>query len=427
MLSKKMLRVVLVLFLIIALSFSVNAFFSGGDSGGDGVVEVEFWNLFGGGDADFMDAMIESFNDSQDEIVVKQTRLEFSEYYTGLITAIASGFGPDIAITHISRLEEMANEGLVIELDDTAEEIGLNWSDFNQNILDGALVNDGYYGVPLDTHPQVLYYNKTLLEEADLLAENGEPIIDETPEGFMEFLSKIQAESTARYPMSYWTNFTADGHYRLWWGLYSQLGGSPIVSDDELTIDMDKAIQAAEYMKSIYDNDFTPVNAEYDESVNLFRNQDTAVLLTGVWITGTLENTEELDFGVVPMPKVFENQAVWADSHSLVLPYNDSDPIKEKAALTFAKWLTDNGEMWARAGHIPSKKIIIENESFQNMPYRMDYVEAADFASFDSAGNNTWGIRSEITTALSEYWRDRTTAEEAFTEAVRRIERTLTR
>ncbi len=96
--------------------------------------------------------------------------MKFSEYYTGLITAIASGFGPDIAITHISRLEEMANEGLVIELDDTAEEIGLNWSDFNQNILDGALVNDGYYGVPLDTHPQVFILQQNIIRGSRLIS-----------------------------------------------------------------------------------------------------------------------------------------------------------------------------------------------------------------------------------------------------------------
>ena len=427
MFNKKRASLILVSILAVGVLFIFGACDDEGVDDVDGKVEIEFWNLFGGGDAEFMDDMIEEFNESQDDIEVKQSRLDFNEYYTGLNTAIASGHGPDIAITHVSRLEEMVKDGLVIELDDLAENIDLDWSEFNANILEGTTINESNYGVPLDTHPQVLYYNKDLLDEAELLDDDGMPIIEEDPEGFMGFMSAIQSESSAEYPLSYWTNYTEDGHYRLWWGLYSQLKGDPIASDGELTIDKDKAIKAAEYMKTIYDEEFTPLNSEYDESVNLFRNQETALLLTGVWITGTLEAEEELDFGVMPMPKVFDQQSVWADSHSLVLPHNDGDTVKEEAALTFAEWLTDNGEMWAKAGHIPSKDSIVENESFQNMPYRMDYVNAADFASFDSAGRNTWGIRDEMTTALSDYWRDRSTAEESIDEAIDRIQRSLDR
>lgn len=61
------------------------------------------------------------------------------------------------------------------------------------------------------------------------------------------------------------------------------------------------------------------------------------------------------------------------------------------------------------------------------MPYRMDYVNAADYVSFDSAGSYTWSIRTEITTALSKVWNEQITAEEAVEEASRGIERLLSR
>ncbi|PUU86750.1 MAG: Sugar transporter sugar binding protein, partial [Halanaerobium sp.] len=182
------------------------------------------------------------------------------------------------------------------------------------------------------------------------------------------------------------------------------------------------------YMKDLYDKEYSPLHSEYMENVNLFRNGEAASLLTGVWITGTLENTEGLDFGVIPMPKIFEDRSVWGDSHTLVIPYaRNVNEEKQKAALTFAKWATDHGELWAKAGHIPSKTTVTEKEEFQNMPYRMDYVKAADYVRFDSAGSYTWSIRTEITTALSKVWNDEITAEEAVDQAVKGIERLLSR
>lgn len=389
------------------------------------VVTVDYWNLFGGGDAEFMDEIVAEFNAAHENIEVDVTRLEWEEYYTKLKTATASGNGPDIAISHVTRVKELADEGLIISLDQLGENAGIDWNEYNSNILEGAEIDGQIYGVPLDTHPLVLYYNKEFLREADLLAEDGTPKMDGT---FMEFLGKLKSDSSAKYPMTNWTKLTAEGHYRVWWSLYNQLGGSPVITEKELTIDKEKAVEAIKYMQDLYEKEYSPLHSEYMENVNLFRNKEAATLLTGVWITGTLEATEGLDFGVMPMPQIFDNRSSWGDSHTLVLPYARSvDQEKREAALTFAKWATDNGELWAKAGHIPSKETVKEKEEFQNMPYRMDYVKAADYVTFDSAGSYTWSIRTEITTALSKVWNKQITAEEAVEEAGRGIERLLRR
>ena len=412
--NKKLLVLTLITFVVVFSSSAVAE-----------VVTVDYWNLFGGGDAEFMDEIVAEFNAAHENIEVDVTRLEWEEYYTKLKTATASGNGPDIAIAHVTRLKELANEGLVVSLDKLGAEVDIDWSQYNPNILEGAKIEGMIYGVPLDTHPLVFYYNKEHLAEADLLAEDGTPKMEGS---FMEFMEKLKTDSSAKYPMTNWTKLTAEGHYRVWWSLYNQLDGSPVVTDGELTIDEEKAVEAIEYMQEFYDNDYSPLHSEYMENVNLFRNGEAASLLTGVWITGTLEDTENLDFGVIPMPQIFNNRSVWGDSHTLVLPYaRDVDQTKRKAALTFAKWATDHGELWAKAGHIPSNEAVQEKEAFQNMPYRMDYVEAADYVTFDSAGSYTWSIRSEMTTALSKVWNDQITAEEAVAEASRAVERLLSR
>lgn len=412
--NKKLLVLVLITMLI---GFTSSAFAE--------AVTVEYWNLFGGGDAEFMDAIVKEFNETHADINVDVTRLEWSEYYTKLKTATASGNGPDLAISHVTRVKELADEGLIVPLDELGKSVGISWNEYNSNILSGSEINGKIYAVPLDTHPLVYYYNKDFLAEADLLAEDGTPKMEGS---FKDFLAKLKAESSAKYPMTNWTKLTEEGHYRVWWSLYSQLDGAPVITDGKITLDKEKAVKAIKYMKDLYDKEYSPLHSEYMENVNLFRNGEAASLLTGVWITGTLEATEGLDFGVIPMPKIFEDRSVWGDSHTLVIPYaRNVNEEKQKAALTFAKWATDHGELWAKAGHIPSKTTVTEKEEFQNMPYRMDYVKAADYVRFDSAGSYTWSIRTEITTALSKVWNEEITAEEAVDQAVKGIERLLSR
>jgi len=59
-------------------------------------IEITFWNLFGGGEGDFVDQIVNGFNESQQEVIVKTLRLESNEYYAKFGTALAAGKGPTL-------------------------------------------------------------------------------------------------------------------------------------------------------------------------------------------------------------------------------------------------------------------------------------------------------------------------------------------
>ncbi|MGM0500745.1 MAG: ABC transporter substrate-binding protein, partial [Bacillota bacterium] len=177
-------------FLVLALITILVGFTSGAMAE---VVTVDYWNLFGGGDAEFMDEIVEEFNAAHENIEVDVTRLEWEEYYTKLKTATASGNGPDIAISHVTRVKELADEGLIVALNELGENAGIDWSEYNSNILSGSEIDGEIYAVPLDTHPLVFYYNKEYLAEADLLAEDGTPKMEGS---FMEFMEKLKSDSS---------------------------------------------------------------------------------------------------------------------------------------------------------------------------------------------------------------------------------------
>jgi len=71
----------------------------------------------------------------------------------------------------------------------------------------------------------------------------------------------------------------------------------------------------------------------------------------------------------------------WGDSHSIIFPKSpNQDKDKVEAAVTFAKWIIENSYEWAKAGHLPVVKDVLESEEFQSLPMRENYMEAASYA-----------------------------------------------
>ncbi|OWR31817.1 ABC transporter substrate-binding protein [Saccharibacillus sp. O23] len=356
-----------------------------GDSGGDapaGKTTISYWTPFSGGDGEFMTQMIEKFNSENQEIHVEQLANPASDYYTKLQTAIASDQAPDLMVLHSSRMPQFVPSGFVTPLDDLAAEAQIDWGEFNPTILDSTVYEDKHYSIPLDTHAIVMYYNKEYLKKAGVLGEDGNPVYDKSPEGFTEFLNKIKSAVPADVAPLAQPDVRIDSYW-MFWGFYNQLtdGGKFYDAEGKGELNNPQALEALEYVDSLYKSGLIP--PKINDAVKLFQDKRAAVLITGVWSTGAFENIEGLDFGVVPMPQIYDQPATWGDSHTLALPkHGKEDPAKQKAALVFAKWLADNGEMWAKAGHIPSVTKVLDSQAFKDMPYRSDYAQSADFVKY---------------------------------------------
>lgn len=396
---------------------------AGSDANSDGKVELVMWDLFGGGDGEYMKEMITEFNKSHPDIQVKNITLEWGDYYTKLTTATAAGKGPDIAVSHVTKLPELVNQGLAYELDELAEPAGVDWSTFNQNILSATEFDGKHYAIPIDTHAQVFFYNKKHLKEAGLLDDQGKPIIEETPEGFVKFMTTLK-EKLPKDVAPLATATAGSDPFWMWWALYHQMGGNDVVSDDvkSVNIDTEKALSAATYVQDLFhESKVIPLNLE--DFYQNFQTGKAATMVTGVWGTGIMEKQKDLDFGVIPFPQLYDQKAAWADSHSIFLPVpKKDDPKKLEAALKFANFLADNGQVWAKAGHVPSKTAVLDSEEFKELPYRSDYAEVAKYVVFPKQSDKTWPIRDILVKNLDTVWSGSKTPEEAFTKIEREIQ-----
>lgn len=385
-------------------------------------VRLEYWTPFSGGDNQFMTEMVNRFNVENPDIEVVQVNSRLDDYYSRLRTAIMSGSAPDLAILHQTSLPQFVQNGYIEQLAEPAKQIGLDWTSFNKNILDSIVYDGKPYAVPLDTHALVMYYNKTYLREADLLDEADKPLIGSGPDGFEQFLQKLKSSIPSDVAPMAQPSTRIDSVW-FWWSLYNQIkGGGTFYNENasEAVFNNPQALQALSYVDGLYKKKLIP--PDINDSFKLFYDGKAAVLITGMWGTGAFEKAQALDFGVIPMPVLFDHAAVWGDSHTLAIPTKHGmTDEKKRAALTFAKWCVEHGAMWAEAGHVPSVKKVIASEPFNRLKYRSAYAATANYVAYWPRHVRQWSIVEILIQEFDKMNYSQQTPEQTLEAAVKRV------
>lgn len=360
---------------------------------GAGPVKISYWTPFSGGDGEFMAEMVKKFNAENKDIQVEQLNMKFDDYYTKLATAVASDQAPDVTVMHSTRLPQFTQAELLLPLDETASATGVNWGDFNQNILDSTVFDSKHYAIPLDTHLLVMYYNKKHLQQAGVLGADGKPVIKPGADGFVEFLQTIKDKVDPTVAPLAQPNVRIDAYW-MWWAFYSQMkeGGKLYTEDGaKSAINNPAALQSLNYVNDLYKKQLIPPNI--NDAFKMFGDGKAAVLMTGVWGVGAFENNPNVDLGVAPVPQIYDQPGTWGDSHTLALPkHAKQDEAKTKAALTFANWIAQNSTIWAKAGHIPAVTKVLESSEYKAMKHRSDYAASADYVKYFSRNPKQWPI-----------------------------------
>ncbi|MFD1175034.1 ABC transporter substrate-binding protein [Paenibacillus puldeungensis] len=343
---------------------------AGSNTGSKDVIKLNYWVPFSGSDGEYMESMVKKFNESQKEIQVEFMNNNWENYYPKLLSSLASNSAPDVAVSHVSHLAELIPTGMLEPLDDLAKQAGLDWSTYGKN-QETSVIRDGQHiAVPLDTHALIMFYNKKYLGDAGLLNADGTIKMEPGAEGFTKMLETLKQKLPSDVsPMVIGTNnvFT----YWTWYALVQQQGGT-YMKDGKPTIDTPEGKTAMNLLKSWIDKGLMLPDIG-DNSYDMFKTSKAAVTFTGVWATGNFESEKSLDAVAAPFPQIYSQPATWGDSHTIIVPKQDNKD-KELAAVKFANWLADNGVMWAKAGHVPSKPAVLESAEFKAMPYRSGYA-----------------------------------------------------
>jgi multiple sugar transport system substrate-binding protein len=366
--------------------------------------EVVWWDFLGGGDGVRMKSMIDTFNESHPDIRIKPTTLEWgTPFYTKVQTSVATGQGPDIMTYHLSRYPLGLEQGVLSPItDEELASVGLSEDDYPKNLVEAATFEDQMYGVPLDVHAHIVYYNKDILREAGLLGDDGMPTGIEGIDNFNTALAKIA--ETGKLPLSIGTG-EQGSLWRIFYTLLKQQGGE-ILQDEEIVLG-EEGQRALETITNWVEQGYARKNVDYAASVALFTSGEAAFHLNGVWEVPTMVDLaakgELFDWGAIAYPVLFDQPATWADSHTFAIPNNENMSDEKRAAvLEVIAWMNKNSIMWATAGHIPAYNDVVASPEYQEMEPNATYAVLADTAVYDPRSTVT-GVASPTYDAVGNF------------------------
>ncbi|MCL1795472.1 MAG: extracellular solute-binding protein [Clostridia bacterium] len=385
--------------------------------------ELIFWSLFGGGEGGFMEEIVAAYNATNPAMTVRNVMLDWGEYYTKLVTAVAVGKGPDIGISHVAKLPELYDMGAVTAMDKIAEAAGVDWSQINPTTLAAATIDGSIYALPIDTHAEVFFYNREILEDAGFLAPGEDLAPPNDAEAFLAYMHELN-DALPEDVHAIAFSSSGDDPYRLWWALYFQMDGAPIITEDlEITLEKEKTVAALEYLKRLYDEGLIPINLE-DFYGYFMSARSAATFISGVWCTSSLENIDGFKFGVIEIPTLFEKNAQWGDSHTFILPVKpNADETRMVEAMKFMDFMSNNGSVtWARAGHVVANINVLDSAEFAEIPYRSDYAQVADHVVFYEPSPFTYAIKAALIRQIDAFIAENQTAEETYDNIIEEIE-----
>jgi multiple sugar transport system substrate-binding protein len=346
---------------------------------------LQFWHLLSGGDGVTMSSLLDGVNGAQQAYRMRPTVLAWgTPYYTKLAMAGAGGRAPDVAIMHATRVNGWAPGGLLDDWDiDRLADLGVDKSTFPAPIWEKGFVGDRLFSVALDAHPFVMMFNTDVCDAAGVLDSDGRLNETNSPEEFLDQLRTVSGTAEG-HALSY--GYLGDGAqmWRLFYGLYAQHGlAIELPLGGEAVIDKDAAVESLTFMQTLLDGEIAAAQNDYGSAIAEFATGKSGMLFTGVWELRTMQNAG-IAFDATMIPTLYGTPAVYADSHSFVLPHQaNADEAKRELTYQFVADMLKDSFGWAEAGHIPAFLPVTESPEYADLIPQAHYAEAAEHVVYD--------------------------------------------
>lgn len=269
-------------------------------TGGGGGETLVFWTLQQS-DSDVQgaqEAAVKAFEE-ENNCTVEVTAFPYTELRDKLLAALAGGSGPDILLMDQIWVGQYAAAGFVEPIDDLLASSDIQRDDFFEGAWGASSYLGETYGVPFDVGVWALmYYNKTMFEEAGLDPEKP-------PVTWDEFLAAGQALThDDQYGTAIWVG-TGDA-VQCMTDAFTFSGGGAIVNDDNTKAELnsDAGVAALDFWKAC--DEISPpgsVGRSEEDSFMLFTNGQVGMFFYGEWGQDTIATrAPDMDYGVANLP-----------------------------------------------------------------------------------------------------------------------------
>ncbi|MCQ6561210.1 ABC transporter substrate-binding protein [Paenibacillus mendelii] len=284
-------------------------------------VTISFWFPWVGGfQQEFYETVVKAFEEANPDIKVQMTFVENSDNSQAsdkLLTAIAGGIAPDVAMFDRFLVGEWAAMGSIEDLSSYAMDDDMV-SIYYKGAWSETQYNGRTYALPWNMDSRAMFYNKTMMKEAGLDPNKPPTTIAELDAMAEKMFKK---DSNGAYKEVGFIPWMGQGFlYTHGWNF-----GGEWERYGELTPNDPQIVKALEWVQGYarkYDSKklVSFLDTMRQTEGNAFKAGKVGFVYEGNWLLNNMESVN-FEWGVAPMPTESGDQSVtWSGGWSFVIP-----------------------------------------------------------------------------------------------------------
>ena len=333
------------------------------------------------GECGIVTAMINKFNADNPDVRVSSNVVAWPGY-PQLSAQMAARDPPDLVTMHTGMIPDYAAEGLLEPVEPYLAEAGIAPSALTDASRGAVTIGNRLYGLPFDTHGGLFHINTKLFAQAGLM-KGGKPVLPTTPEEMAAQARQFTARTGKPYLIQ---SLVADNAYAAR-NLYTYLLAQDAVlfpTPRTIRLQTPQAERIVDFFRAITASGTSTRNQDTPAAIASFMSGEGGIYPTGTWMIGQFEaeaNTPgrplHRSYTVYPYPRLWGAEVSYVSGHAWVVPKRERTAEQRRAIGRFFRFIAEHNFDWARTGHLPAFKAVIESPAFKALPHRTNIAPVA--------------------------------------------------
>ena len=283
---------------------------------------------------------------------------------------------------HEGVISDYASKGLIEPVDGYLAAAGISPKDFTEAARQGVTMYGHVYGLPWDTHGGLFHVNTALFAKAGLLRA-GKPVLPNSADELLQQARQFERRTGKPYLIQSNVGDPAFAARNLY--TYMMARGAVLFPDSRhIRLNTPTGVAVANYFRQLNSEKLGTQNMDTPGAIAAFVSGEGGIYPTGTWMIGSFEKEAETpgrplykSYAVYPYPRLWGSHVEYVSGHSWVVPARERSKKQRDAIARFFKFMAAHNYDWARTGHIPAFKAVLEDPRFKNLPHREDIAPLA--------------------------------------------------
>ncbi len=323
-----------------------------------------------------MTSMINRFNAENPDLKVDVNVVAWPGY-PQLTAQMAARDPPDLVTMHSGVISDYAAKGLLEPVEPYLARAGIGADLFTAASRLGMTMDGRLYGLPWDTHGGLFHVNTALFAKAGLM-RGGRPVLPTSPRELIAQARRFQARTGKPYLIQSNVGdpaYAARNQYT-----YMMAQGAVLFPDARhIRLATPEGLRAAAFFRRLNAERLGTQDMDTPAAIAAFMSGEGGIYPTGTWMIGAFQKEATTpgrplfeSYAVFPYPRLWGEHVEFVSGHAWVVPARARSARQKEAIGRFFRFMAAHNFDWARTGHIPAFKAVLDEPRFKALPHRSD-------------------------------------------------------